>query len=439
MKKIITLLLITFFYGITTCFAAMPAEMNESIAPMLTNIMPAVVNIYVKKEIPFPALLDESLPIPHGSKLQGDGVGTGVIINAKEGLIVTNAHVVSDEKLIVVTLKDGRRFRAKLLAQSQEFDIAVIQIHADHLTQISFGDSDTLKVGDFVAAIGSPYGLTQTVTSGMVSALNRDEPKLAGLQGFIQTDASINPGNSGGALINLQGKLVGINTAILTSNGGNVGIGFAIPSNMVSAVLEQLLKYGKISRGVLGVMVEDLTPTLADALNVKTSDGVLVTEVVPGSVAEKAGIHPRDVILSINNVKAHNADQLRNMVGLMRPGTAIKIVLERAGKELTIETKVGDPDKLPSIAGVLAGLRLQNVDQLLPDGQFLKGIGIMSESDESDAALAGLLKGDVILSANNRTVTTVQDLQAAAKNQKSLLVQAERGNGDFFVVLGAGD
>ena len=441
MKK---LLLILLLIPLST-LAHIPTKINgkpmPSLAPMLKKVTPAVVNIMVEKK---PVLISSSddntdsntaqQKIPHPSI----AVGSGVIINAKNGLIITNAHVINHEKLMIVTLKDGRRYDANLIGQDDGFDIAILHINAKNLTSISFGNSDKLQVGNFVAAIGSPFGLTQTVTSGVISALNRSQPKIEGYQSFIQTDAPINPGNSGGALVNLNGQLIGMNTAIITPTYGNIGIGFAIPSNMVKSVVTQLLKYGKVERGMLGVIAQNISPTLASALHLQADEGVLVTKVVPGSAANKAGIKTKDIILAVNNEKIHDSVQLRNMLGIMRPGTALRIVIIQNHQKKLLQATVGDPEKIEAQKQIpfLAGMRLQDFNELEADGSDIKGALVASVSSDSQGMLAGLMPGDVITSANSKSVTSAKDLEREAEKQpKQLLLTVARGLSNLFVVI----
>lgn len=422
--------------------AHIPTAINgksiPSLAPMLKKVTPAVVNIVVDKKIPLAKQQEFMQASKQKAPLHAITVGSGVIIDAKQGLIVTNAHVVSDAKFMLVTLKDGRRFRPKLVGKDDGFDIAILRIHATNLTSIPFADSNKLQVGNFVAAIGSPFGLTQTVTSGVISALNRSEPKIEGFQSFIQTDAPINPGNSGGALLNLQGQLVGINTAIITPVYGNIGIGFAIPSNMVHSVVMQLLKYGKVKRGMLGVIGQNISPDLASALHIKVGQGVLVTKVVPGSPAEKSGLQVRDIIKEVNTKQVNNAVQLRNMLGILRPGTALRIVIDRHHQPQTLLATVGNPKMMlkQHRLSFISGLRLRNFSELESDGSQLQGALVVRVSETSESALAGLIPGDVITSANSQTVTSVKQLETiATKPSKQLLLTVARGNSRLFLVI----
>ncbi len=423
-----------------SCFAATPATPSLSLAPMLDKTTPSVVNINVEKELSYAEALDEDIPLPkskRGAPVRSFTVGSGAIFDADKGLIITNAHVVNKQKIMVVTLKDGRRFRANLVAQDDGFDLAIIHINAKGLQSLEFADSDQLKVGDFVAAIGSPFGLTQTVTSGMVSALNRTEPQATGIQTYIQTDAPINPGNSGGALVNMQGNLVGINTAIFSTSGGNNGIGFAIPSNMVHAVITQLLEYGKVKRGMLGVLVQNISPEIAHALALKIGQGVIVTDTIIGSPARSAGIKAEDIIMQANGVDIKSADQLRNSLSLIRPGTKLDLNIQREHKPMVIHAKMGDPEKIaqPKIP-FLGGLRIEDFNQLQPDGTYLKGAIVVMVDENSNAALAGLLPGDVITQANSEEISSVKELQNIAnQNPPQLLLKVARIDSKLFIVI----
>lgn len=442
MKKILisSFIIIFSLHSIAQIPAQSQGQTLTSIAPMLEKITPAVVNIAVEKEVPqMPDPLEER-PNPRKQPKDYSGVGSGIIIDAEQGLIVTNAHVVKDQKLMIVTLKNGRRYHANLVGEDDGFDIAVIKINAQHLTQMNFDDSNKLQVGDFVLAVGSPFGLTQTVTSGVISALNRSEPQIEGFQNFIQTDASINPGNSGGALLDLKGNLIGMNTAIYSPTMGNIGIGFAIPSNMVKSVAEQLIQYGKVEPGMLGVLAQNITPELADALNIAADGGVIVTQVTNGTPAAKAGIQAEDVIAKVNGVSVKSSAQLHNIMGIMRPGTKANLELLRNHKPITVSITVASTQELQEAQGIpyLKGMRLTNFSDLEPDGSEIKGALIATVDDSSEGALAGLAAGDVIISANSKAITDVKQLTEIAKNSpQRLLLKISRGahNQLFYAVI----
>ncbi len=342
-----------------TGLTAMPARATlpigadgTTIAPMLDQVTPAVVNIAVRSHTTLhnPLLQDPffrqffDLPdVPE--RREQMSAGSGVIIDAAGGLVVTNNHVVRDADDIVVTLKDRRRFKARLVGADAGTDVALLRITADHLTALPIGNSDTVRVGDFVAAIGNPFGLGQTVTSGIVSALGRSGLKIEGYEDFIQTDASINPGNSGGALVNFQGQLIGLNTAIIGPSGGNVGIGFAVPSSMIKAVVRQLADYGEVRRGRLGIEVQDLTPELADSFDFSLAkaapDGALVAKVLAGSPAAQAGLKTGDVVVGLDGSPIHSAAELRNRIGLMTVGADVTLDALRHGEHVTIMVRIG--------------------------------------------------------------------------------------------------
>ncbi len=406
-----------------------------SLAPMLEKITPAVVKINTEKDTNLAPPFQQENKTPSAPAM---GIGSGVIVDAAQGLIVTNAHVVSQTKLILVTLKNGRRYLAKLIGEDDGFDIAVLKINAPNLTGITIGDSDQLQVGDFVVAIGSPFGLTETVTSGVISALNRSEPKIEGYQSFIQTDTPINPGNSGGALVNMKGELIGINTALVTPLMGNVGIGFAIPSNMVKSVAQQLVKYGKVERGILGVVAQDITPSLAEAMDLKTDKGAVVTTIIPESPADDAGLKVGDIILTLDAKTIRSSEQLRNTLGMLRPGATIQIAISRDGKNQNLQATVGDPQKIAKQRAVpfIGGLQLRDFSELESDGTFLKGVIVTGVSEISPGALAGLQPGDIITRANQQTISSIKDLEnLVASKPKRILLQVTRNNTGLFIVL----
>jgi Do/DeqQ family serine protease len=320
-----------------------------TLAPLLAEITPGVVNIAVRSRVERPAnpLLDDPFfrrffDLPEMPR-QRDvlSAGSGVIVDARRGYVLTNNHVVASAAEVQVTLKDRRTYPARLVGSDPETDIALLQLDAPDLIAVSLGDSGRLQVGDLVIAIGNPFGLGQTVTSGIVSALGRSGLGIEGYEDFIQTDASVNPGNSGGALVNSRGELVGINTAILGPTGGNIGIGFAVPVNMARAVMTQLIEHGEVRRGRLGITIQDLTPSLADTMDLDLRDGAVISEIEAGSAAARAGLAPGDVIVEVNGQPVLDADDLRNLIGLMPVGSDLAIVLYRDGRERSVAAQVG--------------------------------------------------------------------------------------------------
>ncbi len=335
-----------------TCQAALPFAVNNqplpSLAPMLERAIPAVVNIATesRQRLRTNPLLEDPIfrhffNIPNQPiERRVQSLGSGVIVDARQGYILTNHHVIENADSISITLSDGRTFKAKVIGSDAQTDVAVIQIPAERLTALPLADSDTLRVGDFVVAIGNPFGLGQTVTSGIISALGRSVGIVEGYEDFIQTDASINVGNSGGALVNLRGELIGINTAILSRGGGNVGIGFAIPINMANQLMSQLIRYGEVRRGLLGIYTQDLTPDLAQAFGLTQRQGAVITQVVPNSAAHKAGLRAGDIIVAINNRPIRDATALRNSIGLLRIGERIRVDILREGKPQMVQVTI---------------------------------------------------------------------------------------------------
>lgn len=412
---------------------------------ILQEAMPAVVNIIVQGQLKF---MPENMPqhegapnqLQNGEAPKFNSVGSGVILDPQNGYIITNAHLLQEAKTIVVMLSDGRKLRANKVGLDEATDLAVLQIEANKLKGLPLADINQLKVGDFVAAIGNPFGLHHTVTSGMVSALNRshilDKPKA--FENFIQTDASINPGNSGGALINLKGELVGINTAIVGPISGNVGIGFAIPVDMVQPIMQQLIKYGKINRGILGISLQDFTPNLADAFNMPNITGALITEVKPGSAAEKAGLKAKDVVLQINHTPIKNAAQLRALIAVLPTGSVVELIVRQGSetKKLKAETK---EDKTANAhqKNPLVGIQLQNYDAYSLETGELKGVEVTYVDDHSDGWISGLRSGDIILSAYGERIESINALtQLVEKNKdKPFLINIWRSGGHRFFVI----
>lgn len=428
-------------------YAAWPESVDgaplPSLAPMLKRAMPAVVNISTKTEIEVaqhPLMRDpffrHFFELPNQPlKRKTSSLGSGVIVNAAKGYLITNNHVIDKADEIAVKLQDGRVLPARLVGADPESDLAVIQVEAHNLTELPFANSDQLNVGDFVVAIGNPFGLGQTVTSGIVSALGRSGLGIEGYEDFIQTDASINPGNSGGALVNLRGELIGVNTAILAPNGGNVGIGFAIPINMVAGIMDSLIKHGEIRRGLMGVKVQDITPELAQAFGLQQTLGAVVTDVQPDSPAAKAGLEQGDVLTAINGRPAKNGMDVRNVVGMSQIGDELEVEFIRHGDVMTRTVTIAKPKKItedgrkihPKLAGaVLAPITAR-------DGS--RGVVVEKISTTAAAAVAGLRPGDVIVAANRQRIEDLDDLAAAASASKELLLNIQRGGSSFLLVL----
>lgn len=433
--------------------AALPAFDSQgqalpTLAPIMEKTTPAVVNIATKgfvRETENPLLRDPFFrfffDIPDRPKRrQTQSLGSGVIINAKRGYVVTNHHVIDKAAEIQVTLKDGRSFQAKLIGTDPDTDVAIIQIPGDDLTALPLADSDDLRVGDFVVAIGNPFGLSQTVTSGIVSALNRSGLGIEGYENFIQTDASINPGNSGGALINLRGQLVGINTAILAPSGGNVGIGFAIPTNMMKKVMDQLVKHGEVKRGQLGIYYQDLSPDLAAAFDLERQHGVIVSKVASKSHAAKAGLKVGDIILSINGQAVQQSGQLESIVALMEIGEKTKLKILRDGRKRTIKTKVEAAAEIvaqgETIHPIFAGATLSEFTPASPAYEQIQGILITDIALGSPAWRSRLRRGDILLSVNREQTRTLEALRNLMKNDapRFLLNIQRRGESLFLLI-----
>ena len=361
--------------------------------------------------------------------------GSGVIVDSVQGFVITNDHVIQNAEEITVLLDDGRRLEAKRIGTDPATDIAVIQVEADHLTAVPFGDSSQLRVGDYVVAIGNPFGLDQTVTMGIVSALGRSGLNLEGYEDFIQTDASINPGNSGGALINLKGELVGINSAIIGPSGGNIGIGFAIPVNMARTVMGELIAHGKVERGHLGILVQDLTQDLAKTLNLDMSKGAVVSQVVAGSPAEKAGIKAGDVITDINGEPVAGASALRNKIGLMRIGSEVRISLIRKGTRQQATAFLAKPVArlvVPKDVSLLASVVLAPAEPTTGTG--IAGAVVVEVGKNSPAHKAGLAVGDMIVGINQEPTRSPEEVVAFAKQYSDRLLLQVIRNGKMRLI-----
>lgn len=428
--------------------ATVPGQTMPSLAPMLEKVLPAVVSVHVEGTQP---VQQQNLPkefkyffgpnVP-GDQQPGDsrpfeGLGSGVIINAAKGYVITNNHVVNGADKIKVQLNDGREFDAKLVGRDEQTDLALLQLPAPkNLTEIKMADSDALRVGDFAVAVGNPFGLGQTATSGIISALGRSGLHLEGLENFIQTDASINRGNSGGALINLNGELIGINTAILAPGGGNIGIGFAIPSNIVKNLSQQLIEFGTVKRGLLGIKGSDMTADMAKVFNIDAQRGAFVNEVLPGSAASKAGIKAGDIIVTIEGKPITSFAELRVKIGTTAPGKAIKLGLLREGKPVDVSVTLDDSAATTSSAEILTpalqGASLSNGQ--LKDGT--KGVLVDDVVKDTPAAQIGLHKGDVIIGINRSQVENIIALRKVLDTKPAVMaMNIMRGDESIFLLL----
>ena len=419
-----------------------------TLAPILKSINPAVVNIstfstaktrtnpllndpFFRRFFDLPELPEFDQQVP---RKRQQSAGSGVIVDAREGIVMTNYHVIREADEVHVALIDGRSFEAEVVGSDPDLDVAILIIEADDLTEIEFADSSLLEVGDFVIAIGNPFGLGQTVTTGVVSALGRSGLGIEGYENFIQTDASINPGNSGGALVNLAGQLVGINTAIISPAGGNVGIGFAIPTNMARASMQQIIEHGEVRRGQIGVSIQDITPDLREAFNLgKGQFGVLVAKVLEDSPAARAGLKAGDIILSVDGNITRTSAQLRSRIGVKTVGDKVALRLLRGDRELTLNVEIGPARARESssreLHPLLQGLRLENNSQ----GE---GVQVIDVAPNSSAAYSGLRPGDIIVGANRRRVTDIESLEQALRlEDSSVLLRVERNGGSLFIVI----
>jgi len=428
--------------------AQMTGQEMPSLAPMLEVVTPAVVNISTRGRVRVqdnPLLRDPFFKrffnIPDRPRERAtQSLGSGVVVDASRGYVITNNHVIDKADEITVTLRDGRKLKAQVIGTDPESDVAVIQISAENLTTVKLADSTQLRVGDFVVAIGNPFGLGQTVTSGIVSALGRSGLGIEGFEDFIQTDASINPGNSGGALVNLQGRLVGINTAIFAPTGSNVGIGFAIPANMMRDIMEQLIEFGEVKRGRLGVYIQDLTPALARAFGLGQFEGAVISQIVPESSADRGGLLAGDVIVSINSRRVTSSADLRNLIGLLRVGQKVKVDIIRDGmaRELTVLITAAESLTLSgdSISPRLQGAKLSINDMRDRLSKQTAGILIRHVEPGSAAWHVGLRKGDVLASVNRRPVRDFTELrQAITASRRSLLLNIFRDDGALFLLI----
>jgi serine protease Do/serine protease DegQ len=399
---------------------AVDGQPLPTLAPMLARATPAVVNIAVVARAPMdvnPLLRDpffrRFFGVPDQPQQRELSAGSGVIVDAARGLVMTNHHVVKDAQEIAVGTKDRRVFKADLVGSDPGTDIALLRIPAEGLTAIPLADSDRVNVGDFVVAIGNPFGIGQTVTSGIVSAVGRSGLSMEGYEEFIQTDASINPGNSGGALVNLRGELVGVNSAIL-GPGANIGIGFAVPINMARTVMDQILRFGEVRRGRLGVTTQDVTPAVAKQLGLTVTEGAVVQKVEPGSTAEQAGLRPRDVVTATDGRPVRSSAELRNRVGLTPVGEEVDMTVLRDGRPIRVRARIGEPFQVTAMAGEavpqLAGARVADLAPGMPMYGQVEAVVVASVDQGSAAFKNGLRAGDLIYGVNRARVRNMKQL-----------------------------
>ncbi len=428
--------------------AAAGSQQLPSLAPMLKQAMPAVVNITTQgRVVERSPLFDDPLfrrffDVPDIQReRRTQGLGSGVIIDSQQGYVLTNNHVIKNAETIIIRLHDGRQIEARLVGTDPDTDIAVLQIKADNLTAIPSADSSQLEVGDFVVAIGNPFGLGQTVTSGIVSALGRSGLGIESYEDFIQTDASINPGNSGGALVNLRGELVGINTAIIGPAGGNVGIGFAIPINMAKSIMAQLIQHGEVRRGRLGVGAQDLTPELAQSFNLGQQQGAIITMVNPDSPADRAGLKVGDVVTAINGKPLRNTLDLRNVVGLLPVGSELDIEIIRQGRSHNMTAIIALPQFRKIKGGKLnRQLRGSTLRDITNDPRYsgdIEGMLIAEIESNSPAARAGLHEGDIIIGMNDTAIANLEMLEKRLKqrSRRKAWLNILRGRTELYIML----
>lgn len=403
-----------------------------SLAPLVKTVAPAVVNIRVSQTVKSRSPYDDEMfrrffgaPNTPNNSREVQSAGSGVIVDAKNGYILTNHHVVSGADKIQISLIDENTLDAEIIGSDPATDIAVLKVEAENLTDIEIGDSDQVEVGDFVIAIGNPFGLGNTVTSGIVSALGRTGISSSGYEDFIQTDASINPGNSGGALVNMRGELVGINSAIISRSGGNVGIGFAVPSEIAQSIMSQLLDFGEVRRGLLGVSIHTIDEENAEILGVDSKSGAMITAIEPGSAAEEAGLRVEDIIIRVNDERISNARDLQNAIGLKGSGERVTIEFIRQSTKLETNAVLGQQKIAKQIGSdIHPGL----VGAQFSSSANKAGVEVTDVESGSPADQRGLEKGDLIVAVNRMRVENIQQLESIAQNNDILYLMFEREN-----------
>jgi len=420
---------------------------QSSLAELVDSTSPSVVTIAIKgtRKVQHNPFFDDPFferffgqPQPPREREFGGG-GSGVIVDGIQGYIITNHHVIEKAKEIKVFLKDGGEYLAELIGSDPGTDIAVLKINLSKtISQMPLGDSSLLRVGDFALAIGAPFGLSQTVTSGIISALGRPQMSSDGYGDFIQTDAAINPGNSGGALVDLRGQLIGINSAIYTRSGGNIGIGFAIPVNTVKNIMHQIIEFGSVKRGLLGVIISDINKDIAEQLGLEVEKGALIQEVSPNSAAEEAGLLVGDVITKINGEKTETSNDLRNAIGLKRSGESVELIILRDNKEMTVSATLGElvaqePVKADELNSLLAGAELAD---FIPEGKTKpQGVVILSVQPNSNAANARLKKGDIIWADGKNSIANLDDFAASIKDKNILVLRVNRNGRQLIIQM----
>jgi len=418
--------------------AALPDSVDgqplPSLAPLVKKVAPAVVNIRVSQTVHTRSPYGDEMfrrffglpDVPNGSR-EIASAGSGVIVDAENGYILTNHHVVDGADKIQISLHDDTTLDAEIIGSDAPTDIALIKVDPENLTDLPIGDSDLVEVGDFVIAIGNPFGLGNTVTSGIVSALSRTGISRNGVEDFIQTDASINPGNSGGALVNMRGELVGINSAIISRSGGNVGIGFAVPSEIAQSIMRQILDFGEVRRGLLGVTIQTIDKESAIALGTEVDTGALVAEVVPGSAAEEAGLQVDDIIIRVDEKKIDSSRELSNAIGLKGSGEKIDIEFVRNGRNKSVTATLGQQTIARSVgADIHPGL--SGAEFASASVASSGGIDVTGVEADSPAAQRGLRAGDVIMQVNRRSVQNLQQLRDIAADNQILFLLVRRGD-----------